>query len=160
AAYSVPSIERRLTLEALRDAACRAQLPDGIPIAAVVFDVDSEQAHRASDGAPGTAAVDDWWLTELPKVEALRARHPDGFVYRTRGGYRIVYRLTQPYVLREAGDDAKWTTLYTQWIAYLHRAFGIVADPACADWPRLFRLPHATRVVGGRPEERDAIGDL
>jgi hypothetical protein len=151
AAYSVPSLRRRLTLEALR----RAELPDGVPMVAAVFDVDCREAHVA--GVP--LAADTWWLGELAKLDGLRARHPGAFIYRTRGGYRIVYGLEAPVVLRDASDGAKWSSRYAQWVAYLRRAFSIDADAACADWPRLFRLPHATRVEGGGSEERETIGD-
>ena len=45
------------------------------------------------------------------------------------------------------------------WIAYLARAFDIHADPACKDWTRLYRLPHATRELHGQPENYEVIGD-
>src|SRR6185436_16120548 len=87
ACYSVPAVERRLNREAPE------RLPDGVPMVAAVFDVDCEAAHAASGGKGDTPAPDEWWLGELDKLNALAAAHPGAFVYRTRGGYRIVFVL-------------------------------------------------------------------
>ena len=88
AAYSLPTLCRRLGVDALRNPEARAQLAEGIAMVLAVFDVDCEAAHA---GDP--SAADDWWLEELKKLPALLAQHPHGHVYRTRGGYRIVYAL-------------------------------------------------------------------
>jgi hypothetical protein len=57
--------------------------------------------------------------------------------YATRHGYRLFWRLGQPL------DVRFFESLTSQFIEHL-RAEGIEADPACTDWTRLFRLPHAT----------------
>ncbi len=143
AAYSAPSIPRRLGTDAALD------LPGGIQMVAAIFDVDGE----------GHIATDQWWEAEKAKFFRLREDTPL-FAYRTRGGYRLVGVLDEPILLTRKADAAKWKRQYLVWMAHLQRKYGIVADPACADWPRLFRLPHATREVSGKPEELETIGDV
>jgi hypothetical protein len=139
-----PDVPHRLKKEAL------ARLEGGVPIPAFLVDVD---AHELAD-----AERELWFDGERVKVEALLAAHPGGFAYRTRGGYRIVFRLTGRVV--RSGDDAlAWATFYHRSLAYLARAFRIVGDPACSDWTRLFRLPHATRDKSLGPEDLEVIGD-
>jgi hypothetical protein len=108
------------------------------------------------DGA-GHLASDDWWVSELAKLDILRQDFPGAFIYRTRGGYRIVYLLATPIILRSLGDAEAWKVTYLAWVAALKERFGIEADPACQDWQRLYRVPHATR-SGGRPEARETLG--
>ncbi|MCA9315993.1 MAG: hypothetical protein KDB73_10930 [Planctomycetes bacterium] len=120
-----------------------------------MFDVDCAAAHRGD-----AAAITSWWIVEITKIEAMRRDHPGAYVYRTRGGYRIVYVLNAPVVLATKDDAASWKVTYCTWVAYLKRRFGIVADHACQDWTRLYRLPHATRDAGGRPENREVIGSV
>lgn len=154
ASYAAPTIFRRLGTDTLLKPEARAELPTGVAMVVAVFDVDCPAAH-----AGGVGATDAWWQDEVEKVVALRRAHPGGFVYRTRGGYRIVYLLEAPIVLRDGADADAWSIRYCTWISYLRREFEIAADPACRDWTRLFRLPHATRDEGGRPEQRETIGD-
>ena len=154
AAYSAPSIRRRLGKDALLKPGALAELASGVAMLLVIFDVDCPAAHQ---GDPH--ATDAWWLDEVEKRAALFKAHPNGFAYRTRGGYRVVYRLAEPIVLRDGTDAEAWSIRYCVWIAYLSREFEIAADPACKDWTRPFRLPHATRDAGGRPERRETIGD-
>jgi len=151
AGYSVPHVERRLRDDALE------QLPDGVPMQLALFDCDCPAAHKAAGGEPGISASEAWWLGEIEKVSTLTGEHPHPFVFRTRGGYRILYRLPEPFVIRNATDGERWTQTYLRWVAYLSRRFGIVADPGCKDWQRLYRLPHATR-EGDHPERRETIG--
>ena len=153
AAYSVPSKERRLTNEAL------AQLPDGVPMPLLVIDVDCPDSHASSGGKKSMAAPDSWWVGERCKIERLRAIHPDGYGYRTRGGYRIVYRLSEPLVLTRPSDKERWALHYRTVLHYLKRSFGIDGDGACAQWFHLFRAPHATREAGHGPERLEVIGD-
>lgn len=145
AAYSVPGVPRRLaTAEAL------VQLADqgGVPMVLAVFDLDAPD-HQATEG----------WLDEqLQKFDALWEQHPGMFVYRTRGGYRLVWRLSEPFVLLDPGDGARWRRRYQRWCCYLARRFDLVADPSCADWTRLYRAPHATREPGGQPEQLPVWG--
>jgi hypothetical protein len=144
AAYSVPSFSRRLKKSVFGSAA----LPEGVPMVLAVFDVD----------APGKDASEIWREAEAVKVIALLAAHADLFVYETRGGYRLVGVLSQPFVIRSADEAQLWSRLYREWCSYL-REFGIEADTSCADWTRLYRLPHATRDGAATPEERPTIGN-
>ena len=146
AAYSVPARPRRL---ARAEALAALAGEGGIPMVLAVFDLD----------APDHQATEDWFAEQWPRVDAVQLLHPGLFAYRTRGGYRLVWRLAVPYVLRSAQDAAEWRRLYQRWCCYLARAAGLVADPSCADWTRLYRLPHATREGGGAPEELPAWGD-
>ncbi len=120
----------------------------------IAFDVDCEPVHGTSEPAP-----DAWRCTEEAKLAALWEAHPGCFVYWTRGGYRIVYRLTSKVYIRTAEDAAQWRKEYFVACAHLERCFGIVADRACHQWTRLFRLPHATRDGSTAPEDRPTFGE-
>jgi hypothetical protein len=145
AAYSVPEVPHRLTLEGLGLLAAEG----GWRMVLLVVDIDGP-GHRRSPA---------WWADEQPKLAALLAAHPGGFVYATRGGYRIVYRLPAAVVVRTTDDKEAWRLFYLRSLLQLVRAFGLVGDPACADVTRLFRLPHATREPGGAPERHETRGD-
>jgi hypothetical protein len=139
-AYSVEHHPYRLSRDAV-------QFDGGVVMVLFLADVDGP-THLASD---------DWWLNELVKLDALRQAFPGAFIYRTRGGYRVLYRLPEPHILQSAADVAQWKADYLAWVAALHERFAIEADPACQDWQRLYRLPHATR-SGRRPEAREILG--
>jgi len=70
----------------------------------------------------------------------------DPFGYFTRGGARFVWRI-DPHAITDADAWARWYLLALIAIAAMS---GIVADPACCDWTRMYRLPHATR--DGEPQ--------
>jgi hypothetical protein len=140
--YSVERHAYRLSRDAV-------QLEGGVVMVLFIADADG----------PGHLASDEWWLGELAKLDTLRQAFPGAFIYRTRGGYRVVYRLPAPHVLRSAADVTRWKATYLAWIAALKRRFDIQADPSCQDWQRLYRLPHATRTRGGRPEAREVLGN-
>ena len=142
AGYSYPQIERRLAGDAPQ------AIPGGVPMVATFFDVDGE-GHKADDA---------WWEFEKPKILSLREETPL-FAYRTRGGYRLVGILAETFYITSKADAEAWTQQYLTWAAYLKRVYGITADLACKDWSRLFRLPHATRDEGGKPEDLETIGD-
>lgn len=105
----------------------------GVRMVAAVFDVDGE----------GHQATEEWWKGELEKFKPLVTE--GAFVYRTRGGYRIVYELADPFPVNTPADAERWTRLYLAWLAYLKAEHGIVADNRCKDWPHLYRAPRATR---------------
>lgn len=128
---------------------------DAIALESVVFDVDCTDAHQSESGP----APESWRIEMEAKVRQLFEVHPGGFYYGTRGGGRIVYVQREPAVLSSQDDARKWSQQYAVALAYLERRFSIVGDSACADWQRLFRLPHATREPGGRPENWPTIGD-
>jgi hypothetical protein len=140
-AYSVPSHPYRLSREAVA-------FDGGVVMVLFIADVDGPE-HLASD---------DWWLGELGQLDALRQAFPGAFIYRTRGGYRVLYWLPRPYALHSAADVRQWKADYLAWIAALRVRYDILGDPACQDWQRLYRVPHATRTPGGRPEAREMLG--
>jgi hypothetical protein len=154
AAYASPD-GRRLNSESL------ATLADGLEITVGVFDIDCPLTHGTPEPAPES------WRREIrARVVAFAVDHPDPLWYETRGGGRIVYRLAERTILRSKDDAVAWARGYHVAVAHLGRHYGIEADPACADWQRLYRLPFATRTEGGRPErwctwgEWDRIGTL
>lgn len=156
AAYVSPTSAFRLKRDALRDGSYRDA---GAPcINYFVVDVDGpNHGDRAPDGSPlPLEALEQpapWRAAERVKLDALLAIHPGAFMYETRGGYRIVYRLP-PF---PCGPG--WKPRYLAFLDYLEASFGIGGDRACADWTRLFRAPRATRNSRIGPEKRPTIGD-
>lgn len=146
AAYSVPATARRLGVNS-------ASRLGRVPVVLAIFDVDDP------DKTGGQARA-DWWAAERLKLARISEAHPNPFAYRTRGGYRLLWRLPRPVYIFDDTDAAAWRSLYCAWLHYLNRRFEIVGDRACKDWTRLYRLPHATRDEGGTPEELDVIGDV
>lgn len=144
AGYSVPEIKRRLTKTI-------TAIP-GADVSMVMLTFD--------DDAPGHVATDEWRNSERAKlVDLLQPdEHPGGFVYPTRGGYRIGYLLPVTIFIRDDEDARAWRALYVSYCKYLARRFDIHADQSCKEWGRLFRLPYATR-DGVRPEQLETIGD-
>ncbi len=126
--YSHPEQPRRLSTEAI------SHFP--IHMTRVVFDVDG----------PNHTCPQKWWEIETHKLHYLFSRNqPNGFAARGAGGYKIYYRLPEPIVLAQSDDAKRWTRLYEDWCDELKRMQVILADKSCADWTRLFRVPHATR---------------
>lgn len=122
-----------------------------------VFDVDDKQKGHDK------RARAEWLTRERAKISALIAA-TGVHVYETRGGYRIVSELPEPFVIRESTDAAAWTARYKTWCNYLLRAFDIKCDHdpqdnwLCTDWQRIFRVPHSTRDRGGEPERLPTYG--
>jgi hypothetical protein len=88
------------------------------------------------------------WSAELwADVQGRLARLPEassaGF-YVTRGGYRLVWPLATPVPASHFED---WKR---QFHAHLE-THGILADRACIDWTRAFRLPFVVR--DGQPQQ-------
>lgn len=121
AAYSRPDVPYRLD--------SHSPGADDVQMVLAAFDVD----------APAKAATPEWYGQELPKVQAVAAAHPGVWVYPTRGGYRLVWRLAAPQPTRG------WWRYVKAWLGYLETSFGIAADPKCTDWTRLYRLPLVMR---------------
>lgn len=124
------------------------------PIVMLVFmgDVDCPAAHRDGGEVP-----EAWRAAEMAKLGPLLER--GAVIYWTRGGYRIVLRLAVPFSIQNEEDVTTWRALYLRFLLWLME-LGIVADPACRDWTRLYRVPHATRDGGnGQPEDRAVLGN-
>lgn len=144
AGYVCPGVRLRLKKSALREPELRG---DAVPHMEWMFvDVDCKSAHA-------TGCVDAEWRTrEREKVDRLASVHPGCFYYETRGGYRFLYRL------EPVPCGPTWAPFYKAVLRYLKSEFDIQGDPACADWPRLFRLPRTTR-DGKKPENLPTRGD-
>jgi hypothetical protein len=123
AAYSSPQ-PHRLTIEAAERVT--------ITMSLLVLDVD----------APGHSATDDW-RRDLERRAATLPGEPCG--YWTRNGARFLWTIERPV--------AGWSRWYVAQLLDVYRATGILADPACRDWPHLYRVPH-----GVRDGERQALG--
>lgn len=145
-AYSVPTVDRRLGTPQVFERL------DGVPMVLYIVDVDDPEVHGTSK-----PVRPEWWAAERPKVELLLVDHPGGYVYRTRGGYRIIYRLAEEVVLRSTADAETWKRRYIASLESLAERYGIVGDRACQDWTRHYRLPRVTR--DGVLHEYETIGD-
>jgi hypothetical protein len=150
-AYSVPDMPYRLSRDAV-------QLEGGVAMVLFIADVDCTLSHASSGGHGAAPAPDAWWLAELDKLDALQVAFHGAFIYRTRGGYRIIYLLPSALVIHTPEEVESWRADYLAWIAALRCRFNIYADPSCHDWQRLYRTPQATRTPHGRPEARETIG--
>lgn len=153
AAYSVPSVLYRLCT----DPPAYARIEGGVPMCVLLIDIDCAKSHRATGGSGKVAADDAWWAALCEKIERLLKDHPGGFVYRTRGGARIVFRLPVPFIVSDGPSELGWKRLYLSTLAYLSRNYGIVGDPSINDWTRLIRLPHTMRE--GVLQLLETIGD-
>ncbi len=143
--YATPN-GRRLKKDALAQGIA-------VEMTCVVFDVDDPEMHGTS-----SPAREEWRAEIRAKMAGLYEAHPGTFFYETKGGARFLYRLSTPVTLQTPEDDRRWSQQYNVAIAYFARRFGIDADPSCADWTRLFRLPRATR-QHGQPENWLIVGD-
>lgn len=113
----------------------------------LIHDFDDPVAHETKT----PARVE--WRAEFARLAAQLGT----FVWWSRGGAKALWLLPEPVVLRNRRDCALWKIWHECTAAYLLGRFGVVADLACADWGRLFRVPHATRRGNAAP---DAYGTL
>ncbi len=117
-----------------------------IELRAIAFDFDTA----------GHAPVTPAWRAQF--AERATAAAPGCFIYFTRGGARIVGQLLDPFAIGTELDARMWRARYAAKCDDFMR-FGLEPDRSCADWTRLFRLPHAAR-DGGAPEAWPTMGDL
>ena len=146
AAYSCPSMPYRLVKGA-------EEQIDGILMVALVFDVDCAVAHRT-----GEPATDRWFYGEMSKVDELLSAVPGGVVSRTRGGFRMMYKLSEPFLVRSSDDAEEWRRRYLRSGCRV-ATYGVEIDPACSSYVSLFRAPHATRDPSRGPEDLAVLGD-
>lgn len=125
-----------------------------IELTSLVFDVDCAASHRGEGPAP-----ESWRREQRELVVRLADAHPGLFYYETRGGVRFLYTIAEPIILRTQADALEWSRSYHVAVAYFERRFGIKADPACADWQRLYRLPRVTRGNSGIVENWPTWGN-
>lgn len=143
-AYSLPSVPRRLA----KDPA----LELGPMMVLFVVDVDAPKEHRLPDDSASPA----WREGEDPKIKRLLEDYPAAYIYTTRGGYRIIYRI-EPITLRNVDGKRRWSEIYLDAVECLREDFDIVADERCVDWTRLYRLPHVVR--DGTPTDAAILSD-
>jgi hypothetical protein len=118
----------------------------------LVADVDDRAAHAAN-----AAASDRWRAGERAKIARLQEAYPGAFVYETRGGYRIVFLLPEPFPIANADDRARWSSHYLAFCRHLARQLDIYSDSRCKEWQRIFRAPNVVR--DGKSEKRATYGD-
>ncbi len=140
-AYAPASVGHRLDSDAIGQT----------PIEMQLLVVDVEPAGHA----PRT---DVWDASEAPKIEQALAC--GAFFYSTRGGYRLIWRLAQPFTIASKQDAADWSASYLAALDEIERSLGIVGDRTCKDWTRLYRLPFVTRDgVAQEPETAGTLGE-
>lgn len=119
----------RLAIESVID------VLDGVRMVTLVGDIDDPETH----GTPEPARPE--WRESLARgLAASELAH-----YETRGGYRVLAQLRDPFVLTGPADADRWKALYSGWCDELERTHGLVLDRACKDWTRLYRLPNVMR---------------
>ena len=144
--YTFAGVPYRLNVDALK------LLPGGVTMVAFIADVDDSEAHLSK-----LPASDAWRSTERAKIATFLQAHPEAFIYETKGGYRIVMLLREPFLLKTEEDVHRWKIVYLLSAASLSRRFNIVGDPVCRDWTRFYRLPYVVR--DGVREQRPVYGD-
>lgn len=80
--------------------------------------------------------IEQFW----PRVDrAVEGGLPmPNMIYTTKNGARFVYVLSEQIDVRIAED-------YHRGLVHAFGKAGLIADPACSDWTRLFRLPFVSR---------------
>lgn len=120
-----------------------------VELTTIVFDLD----------APDHVVTPEWRRETRERVVRLADMHPDPYFYETRGGARIVYQQPETTILHSADDGIAWRQAYAVVVAHLEHRFGLLADMACSDWQRLYRLPRTVRDAGGPPENHPRWGN-
>jgi len=119
-----------------------------IPIIMTAFVIDLD--------GPGHEATPKWREEARAKVAAIFVVRP-GFAYETRGGFRLVWLLPEPFVIGSRADALLWRAKYLAACDLLQRDFGLEPDRSCSDWQRLYRLPFVVR--DGEPQRLQTTGD-
>lgn len=101
----------------------------------VLFVIDVDPPKRGAERMPRTPAWDE---SVLAKAEHLPGQP---FGHWTRGGARFAWQMRP----RAIDNGESWTDEYLLGLVAIAAVSGIVCDPTCADWTRLYRAPHATR---------------
>jgi hypothetical protein len=127
---------------------------DGIRMILAIFDLDCHENDN----------VDQWFDDQRQKLDGLLDDHPGLFIYRSRGGMRILGVLPEPMPMRSHEDADAWTRRYGAWCNYLARKYNLKTEgkdtvDKLADWTRFQRVPHDCRVKGDEPNILETIGD-
>lgn len=135
AQYCRPDVPRRLKQADL--AWCGS-----VTLPILALDFDDPVAHSRVDGV----ARPDWVQAELGKMAAIQTTPGlSPFIYQSRRGLRMVWRLWQPFVIAGEHTWAEWRRRYIHVCVWLFRQHGLIADPPCKPPVQLFRLPRVTR---------------
>lgn len=118
-----------------------------VALTMLVIDYDSkdnvagETLTKKAD-AEGKVPWDEELIEEFwPRVDRAIDEHGlpmPNVIYTTTNGARFVYVLSEPIDVRIAED-------YHRGLVHAFGKAGLIADPTCSDWTRLFRLPFVTR---------------
>jgi hypothetical protein len=105
-----------------------------ISMGLIAIDVDAPQHVR----------TEEWDADIRQRVEELFERHP-GLAYSTKGGLRLIWQLSKPFPIATPADATLWSAYYLAMLEWLRSKYGIIGDPSCKDFTRLFRLPRVRR---------------
>lgn len=89
---------------------------------------------------PGHEAPPEW----RARVESLLSASPFAW-YSTRGGYRVIAALSEPFVVDSIARWEEWRGRYAAFVAECDRDYWLPLDPRADDPSRLFRLPNVRR---------------
>jgi hypothetical protein len=116
----------------LEGTACRPNkgLEEHIPSILVTMKVvDVDSGKKGED-------ISEWLEGEHIKIDAIP--ETPGY-YQTNNGYRLLW--VEPTPLTPAAHEES----YPAFLDWLEKTYGIVGDPTCRNWTRLFRLPFVVR---------------
>lgn len=125
-----------------------ANVPGGVRMVALIGDLDDPIAHRDK-----TPARLEWREEQLDRIFASDLAH-----YETRGGYRVLATLAEPFVLTSKAHADEWKARYVAWCDEVEQSCGLLLDRKCKDWTRLYRLPNVER--DGETQASEVLGDL
>jgi hypothetical protein len=108
---------------------------------------------------PGKVATEAWRSATREAAAQLFEANGAGFYYETTHGARLCWLLPEPFVIEDPEAGREWSRFYLERLAHLERISGLVGDPSCHDFARIFRLPHVVREPGEAVEERLTLGD-
>lgn len=124
-----------------------------ITVAFFVVDGDCDEVHGTTTPAP-----DRWFEREEEAIATAVARYPGAVYYRTRGGFRLMWRLPRPVSIASDDGARTWRAFYLASLEHL-RSFGVggdgtTLDPALASWNQHVILPDVpkARCRGGAVE--------
>lgn len=103
---------------------------------------------------PDHEAPEAWRADTEPRLLALPGSPA---LYATRGGYRAIWGLAEPFVISSPADGLAWRARYLAILEWLATEHGVIGDRSCADWTRLHRLPLVIR--DGQPQRLSILRD-
>jgi len=125
-----------------------ADVPGGVHMTALIGDLDDPEAHASK-----TPARPAWREEQAAGLAACGLAY-----YETRGGYRLLATLAEPFTLTSKAHAEEWKARYEAWCDEIEAAHGLALDRACKDWTRLYRLPYVER--DGETQASELVGEL